>query len=97
MRGEYYLPDAGVGRQTQLLQPGQVGDVGQVPELRQLVIGEGQAGQAAGQVRAAFAEKRRDVGLRTTNVQGSNLNLDLSGRVEPTKVTTVITANHLQY
>ena len=53
------LLDAGVGRQAELLQPGQVGDVGQVPQLGQLVVGEGQAGQAAGQVRAALAEMRR--------------------------------------
>ena len=42
------LLDAGVTGQTQLLQPGQVGDVGQVPQLGDTVVGESKAGQAAG-------------------------------------------------
>ena len=52
------LLDAGVTGEAELLQPGQVGDVGQVPQLAQLVVRERQAGQAAGQVLAAFAEMR---------------------------------------
>ena len=42
------LLDAGVTGQTQLLQPGQVGDVGQVPQLGDTVVRESQTGQAAG-------------------------------------------------
>ena len=60
------LLDAGVRGEAELLQPGQVGDVGQVPQLTQLVVGERQAGQAAGQVLAAFAEMRRDVRFKMT-------------------------------
>ena len=60
------LLDAGVTGEAELLQPGQVGDVGQVPQLTQLVVGERQAGQAARQVLAAFAEMRRDVRFKMT-------------------------------
>ena len=40
--------------------------MGQVPQLTQLVVGERQAGQAARQVLAAFAEMRRDVRFKMT-------------------------------
>ena len=50
------LLDAGVGGQAELLQPGQVGDVGEVPQLGQLVIREAEAGHRAREVSRALAE-----------------------------------------
>ena len=72
------LLDAGVRGEAELLQPGQVGDVGQVPQLAQLVVVERQAGQAAGQVLAAFAEMRRDVRFKMTKKKQGFSNLELS-------------------
>ena len=77
------LLDAGVRGEAELLQPGQVGDVGQVPQLAQLVVGERQAGQAAGQVLAAFAEMRTNLRFKMTkNKEGfSNLELSVTNKV----------------
>ena len=52
--------------------------MGQVPQLAQLVVRERQAGQAAGQVLAAFAERRRDVRFKMTKKKEGFSNLELS-------------------